>query len=153
VNILLDTNIILNLIRADNYGGLMRFINPENARIYVSVASEAEIRSLAIRKKWGPIKIDFLEEFLSRINIVDINRFFISTYAQIDAYSQCQNSDFDSYPFKTPRNMGKNDLWIASVAALLSLELVTTDSDFDHLDKVFLDLRKIHPRSFYRFSK
>ena len=38
---------------------------------------------------------------------------------QIDAYSQRLNPNFDSYPFDTPRNMGKNDLWIASAAAFL----------------------------------
>ncbi|WP_224751124.1 PIN domain-containing protein [Mucilaginibacter pankratovii] len=41
--------------------------------------------------------------------------------------------------------MGKNDLWIASTAALLGLTLVTTDNDFDHLNNVFFDVRKIKP--------
>ena len=41
--------------------------------------------------------------------------------------------------------MGKNDLWIASTAALLGLTLVSTDADFDHLNGVFFDIRKINP--------
>jgi tRNA(fMet)-specific endonuclease VapC len=47
--------------------------------------------------------------------------------------------------------MGKNDLWIASLAALLGLKLVTTDSDFDHLHKVFFEVRKINPEEFIQF--
>lgn len=41
--------------------------------------------------------------------------------------------------------MGKNDLWIASTAALLGLTLVTTDADFQHLSEIFLELRQIEP--------
>jgi len=48
--------------------------------------------------------------------------------------------------------MGKNDLWIASLAALLGLVLVTTDSDFEHLDNVFFTVRKINPSEFKRFK-
>ncbi|SEO75508.1 hypothetical protein SAMN05192574_11261 [Mucilaginibacter gossypiicola] len=47
--------------------------------------------------------------------------------------------------------MGKNDLWIASLAALLSLQLVTTDADFNHLNNVFLEIRHISPADFMRF--
>lgn len=39
--------------------------------------------------------------------------------------------------------MGKNDLWIAATGALLGLTLITTDTDFNHLQGVFLDIRKI----------
>jgi len=35
--------------------------------------------------------------------------------------------------------MGKNDLWIASTAALLGLKLITTDADFNHLHDVFIE--------------
>lgn len=43
----------------------------------------------------------------------------------------------------TARSMGKNDLWIAATASILSAKLLTTDNDFDHLDGVYLDLAKI----------
>lgn len=42
--------------------------------------------------------------------------------------------------------MGKNDLWIASTAALLGLELVTTDMDFNHLHEVFVDVQMLDMR-------
>ena len=47
--------------------------------------------------------------------------------------------------------MGKNDLWIAAVASLLGLELVTTDNDFDHLHNIFLEVRIIKPEELRQF--
>jgi tRNA(fMet)-specific endonuclease VapC len=61
------------------------------------------------------------------------------------------NADFKSYPFKTPRNMGKNDLWIASLSALLGLKLITTDADFDHLHNIFIEVKKLSPADFLPF--
>jgi len=49
--------------------------------------------------------------------------------------------------------MGKNDLWIASLAAMLNLTLLTTDADFDHLHGVFFDVRKINSTEFLPFFK
>jgi predicted nucleic acid-binding protein len=41
------------------------------------------------------------------------------------------------------RNMGKNDLWIAATASTLNIPLLTTDNDFDHLNGVFLEVKKV----------
>lgn len=41
--------------------------------------------------------------------------------------------------------MGKNDIWIASTASILDFSLITTDGDFDHLNKVFLTVQKYTP--------
>jgi tRNA(fMet)-specific endonuclease VapC len=150
-NVLLDTNIILNLIRARNYQKVFNFVIPENCKIFTSIVSEAEIHSIAIRQNWGKRKLNILDGFLLSLTIVEVNPLLVPAYAQIDSYSQRRNKSFGSYPFKTPRNMGKNDLWIASVAAMLNLQLVTTDSDFDHLHKVFFDVRKINPTEFVQF--
>ena len=46
----------------------------------------------------------------------------------------------------TARNMGKNDLWIAATAAATNTTLLTTDSDFDHCDKIFFNVLKIDPK-------
>jgi tRNA(fMet)-specific endonuclease VapC len=151
VNLLLDTNIVLNIIRANDYSGILHFIIPNNSKIYISIVSEAEIRSFAIMKKWGMKKSRLLNDFLDGGNIVEVNERSIFGYAEIDAYSQRSNPNFKNYPFDTPRNMGKNDLWIAALAALLNLKLVTTDTDFDHLHNVFFEVRKINPSEFVRF--
>ena len=39
--------------------------------------------------------------------------------------------------------MGKNDLWIAAVTAVTNATLITTDNDFEHLNKVYFDVLKI----------
>jgi len=36
--------------------------------------------------------------------------------------------------------MGKNDLWIAATAYVIQATLTTTDKDFDHLNKTFINL-------------
>jgi tRNA(fMet)-specific endonuclease VapC len=82
---------------------------------------------------------------------VDVNKLLVNIYAEIDTYSQRQNPGFDKYPFSTPRSMGKNDIWVASLAALLNLKLVTTDADFDHLHNVFFEVRKISTPEFLPF--
>ncbi len=153
MNLLLDTNIILNIVRAKNYDAVREFINPENSSLYISVVVEAEIRSIAVRHRWGANRINHLNHFLDALNIIEVNQFFVSNYVRIDSYSQRLSPNFDTYPypFHTARNMGKNDLWIASLAAMFDLQLVTTDSDFDHLHKVFFDVRKINPDEFKPF--
>lgn len=151
MNLLLDTNIVLNIIRAKDFAGIVNFINPEKASIYLSIVSEAELRSFSLRKKWGLNRIEFLNNFLDQANIIEVDQLSVNIYAEIDSYSQRLNPGFEKYPFDTPRNMGKNDLWIASLAALLGLKLVTTDADFDHLHHMFFEVEKILPADFLKF--
>lgn len=145
MNLLFDTNIILTLIRSNNYDNIIGSINPDNVPVYISVVSEAEIKSIAIQNNWGINRRNKLNLFLDNVNIVEISQIFVNTYTEIDSYSQRRNPAFVDYPFSTHRNIGKNDLWIASLAALLGLQLVTTDGDFDHLNGVFFDVQKLTP--------
>jgi tRNA(fMet)-specific endonuclease VapC len=85
---------------------------------------------------------------LDEILILEINESLADAYAEIDAFSQRRNPLYAEYSFSTPRNMGKNDLWIASTAALLGLKLVTTDADFNHLHQVFVDVQLVKPEVF-----
>jgi tRNA(fMet)-specific endonuclease VapC len=96
-------------------------------------------------------RINKLDDFLDQVNIVEINQLYVNTYVEIESFSQRRNDQFLEYGFNSPRNMGKNDLWIASLAALLSLRLITTDNDFDHLNDVFFDVLKIRPEQFVNF--
>ena len=114
----------------------------------ISVVNEAELKSISIRNKWEQKRIDSLELFLDEVRIVEVSQMLVHTYVEIDTYSQRNNPNFTEYNFDTPRNMGKNDLWIASTSSLLGLELYTTDGDFDHLDQVFLDVRKFKHEDF-----
>jgi predicted nucleic acid-binding protein len=86
-----------------------------------------------------------LEEYLKDFVIIPINNDeIVNTYAQIDAFSQ---NKLPNKPLNTTaRNMGKNDIWIAATAALTNSQLLTTDKDFTHLDKAFLDLQLIEAK-------
>jgi len=144
MNLLFDTNILIYLAK-DHSLQLFQQINPDNNKVFISVVTVGELRSIALQNNWGPKKLYLLEVLLQEMLVVEINEALIDTYAQIDAYSQHRNAAYDDYSFKTARNMGKNDLWIAATAALLGLKLVTTDNDFDHLHRIFFDLQKIRP--------
>lgn len=84
-----------------------------------------------------------IDIFLNEVILIEINENLVNTYVEIDAFSQRRNPSYINYPFSTPRNMGKNDLWIASTAALPGLKLVTTDADFNHLHQVFMEVEYI----------
>lgn len=144
MNLLFDTNILIYLAK-DRFSKLLPKLIPDNFRIFISVATTAEISSIALQNNWGSKKTELLRILLDEMIIVEISETLIETYAQIDAYSQRRNPAFREYLFDTARNMAKNDLWIASTAALLGLTLVTTDNDFDHLHGVFFDVRKLLP--------
>ena len=140
-----DTNIILYLVRALDFKGIIKFLNPDDYPVYISVATEGEIKSLALQHNWGVNRRNILDNLLDQININEINQLQINPYIEIDSFSQRLNPGFTNYNFHTPRNMGKNDLWIASLAALLGLKLITTDPDFNHLHNIFFEVNQINP--------
>jgi tRNA(fMet)-specific endonuclease VapC len=142
---LLDTNIVLNLIRDSPLAKEIKrdynIFNPPQ-RLFASVVVEGELESLALQNDWGAAKIRTLQHYLSNLIIVDIKiKAIIDRYAEIDAFSQGR---LKSLPLMgSARNMGKNDLWIAATASVLDIPLMTTDNDFTHLDSVFLKLIKL----------
>ena len=81
MNVLFDTNIVLSLIRAKNLPGIVEFVNPENSVKYISVATEAELKSLALRNRWGTNRLISLNDFLDEVNIIDINQSHLTIYA------------------------------------------------------------------------
>lgn len=105
----------------------------------IAVVSKGEMLSLGMQFGWGTAKMASLDELLRRFPFVDIDQQqIIERYAEIDGYSQ------GKHPTKklpiSPRNMGKNDLWIAATASVLRATLLTTDHHFDHLNSVFVDV-------------
>lgn len=143
---ILDTNIVLTYLRKNKYSDKIDKIYAplaiENTSI-ISVVSVGEIKSLALRNNWGSRKLAKLEELLSKFIISDINvDEIINRYAEIDAFSQGKLKNNPSS--FTSRNMGKNDLWIAATASILNIKLLTIDKDFNHLDKLFIDLELIN---------
>jgi tRNA(fMet)-specific endonuclease VapC len=145
MNLLLDTNILIHLAKNPIHQLLTQIISGETQKVFVSIASIGELKSIALQNKWGVKKWQVINTLLNEVIIVEINEDLADTYAEIDAFSQCRNPSYTNYFFTTPRNMGKNDLWIASTAALLGLKLITTDTDFNHLHQVFIEIRYIKP--------
>jgi tRNA(fMet)-specific endonuclease VapC len=143
MNLLFDTNILIHLAK-DYSLKLLQRVNPNNDKVFISVATVAELKSIALQNSWGEKKMRLVDVLLDEMLVIEINENLIDTYAEIDAYSQGKNPSFNDYKH-TARNMGKNDLWIASTAALLGLMLVTTDTDFNHLNKVFFEIHKMDP--------
>ena len=145
MNYLLDTNIIVTYVRdtevTRRLEDQLNLLNGEH-NLIISVVSLGEIRSIAKQHNWGNKKIATLENIISDFLIADINvETIIERYAEIDAYSQGKLDDKKA--IFSSRNMGKNDLWIAATASVFDLELLTTDKDFEHLDKEYLRLNRI----------
>ena len=145
MNLLLDTGILIHLARDPIYKLLNQIINPDKQKIFVSIVSISELKSIALQNNWGDRKWRVINTVLNEAIIVEINENLADTYAEIDAFSQRRNPAYSDYQFLTPRNMGKNDLWIASTAALLGLKLISTDKDFSHLHQIFLEFQHFDP--------
>ena len=144
---LFDTNILLHFLRESP---LSRKIEDEYSPFHpanvllLSVVSLGEIHSIALQNKWGKRRTLKLENDLKDFAVIPVRaRDIIERYAGIDAFSQGKLTG------KTlgvsSRNMGKNDLWIAATASVTGATLLSTDADFDHLNKVFLDVLKFVP--------
>jgi len=139
---LIDTNIIVHFVRdlalykavENDY---QIFESPN--KVVISEVSIGEIYSLSKRNRWGERRMERLERFLSSLTVAPISYHpdIYRAYAIIDAYSQSKHPTFSLPQGMTARNMGKNDVWIAATAYILRATLVTTDKDFDHLQRFF----------------
>jgi len=141
----LDTNIIIIYLRNDKTRMLIdeQFEPFEQPNIpIISVVTVGEIRSIGIRNKWGKQKLTNVEQIYEKCVVVGINKKpIIDVYGKIDAYSQ---GKLEGHPLlESSRNMGKNDLWIAASAIVSESKLLTTDFDFEHLNKDFLNVEII----------
>ena len=146
----LDTGMVLGCFRGAGYAEeaerRFAFSSPPNIAL-ICVVTVGEILSLSLQFRWSEEKKVKLDELLRKIPWVDINNSqTLEKYAEIDAYSQCKHSTMKAN-VPTPRNMGKNDLWIAATAAVLQATLLTTDGDFDHLNGTFLKVEYIEPNA------
>lgn len=149
-NIVIDTCVFIHIVR-DTITG-KKCINAleafdESANIIISVVTKAELESFIAQSKWGSTKIEKLNKILSEITYIDISNSdtaLINSYTVIDAYSKRKISDMNGNLLRgSARKMGKNDLWIAATAHALGIPLMTTDSDFDHLNSTHLSVYKV----------
>jgi tRNA(fMet)-specific endonuclease VapC len=125
---LLDTNILLALIRGKELGQRIdaKFgLRASLRRHVISIASQAEISVIANEREWGDSKRHALQLMFEHVVIVPIDGPLIDAYVQISAK--------DKQHAAGARNLGKNDLWIAATALQTGLPLLTTDKDFQFL--------------------
>lgn len=143
MNYFLDTNIVLLAVRNEVFRNRLHQKYLSNGQIpIISVVSIGELRSLAMRNAWGEAKWLKMKQILETFLIADIHsEDIIQRYAEIDAFSQGKLPN--QKPEFSAKNMGKNDLWIAATASVLSATLLTTDHDFDHLQAHFLIVEKM----------
>jgi predicted nucleic acid-binding protein len=141
----LDTNIVLFYIRKSQ---LARWIDEhyaplsEESDAILCVVSNGELASIALQNDWSDAKKKTIRQFTDKLITVDLNdELLTKRYAEIDAYSQGKLKGMKSQ--FSARNMGKNDLWIAATAKVTDSTLISTDSDFDHLNKTHLSVFKI----------
>ena len=135
---LLDTNILVHLVRSDalwqqireRYDLLMTETRP-----LLSPATEAELRSFAYQRHWGDVRLEQMRYYLGYFGRAPLETpSMLEAYALIDAYSE-----------RVGRSMGKNDVWIAATAHVTGARLLTTDQDFLHLAELFLTMEYIAP--------
>lgn len=140
-----DTNIIIHFVRESP---LKQVVEREFApfshenEAWVSAVVLGEIRSIAMQNKWGEKRLKRLNDYIAEFIVLDLNiESLHHRYAEIDAFSQGKHPTIPSN--FSARNMGKNDLWIAATASLLEGTLLTTDSDFNHLEGNFLNVKSM----------
>ena len=129
--VVFDTNLVVAYVR--RYQRLP-------SRAVVPFVVVGELKSFALKSKWGYQRVNFLEHLLDEYPIAAMEDALPDLYARLDAYSQGKLPGQPLPRGLSARNMGKNDLWIAATALYLDLPLHTADRDFDHLAALGLAL-------------
>jgi tRNA(fMet)-specific endonuclease VapC len=140
---LLDTNVLLALIRGNELGKYIRqSFNLDNPTIrsVMSIVSHGEIWAIAERNAWGDKKREALRKMLSSLVALDLNsEAVISAYVEVDAANQSVAAG--------ARVLSNNDMWIAATAKAAGAVLLTTDQDFLHLHPTVITLQYIDSKS------
>ncbi len=136
VQLVLDTNILLHLLRGGAAGQLIDRhygVSQRLPRAIISVVVKGELKGLAYKFGWGTENHKRVDDMLAALPAVDISHpVIIDGYARIDYVSSALGE-----------TMGKNDLWIAATTKVVGGTLLTTDGDFDHLSPLHIQVEKI----------
>ena len=134
--VLLDTDVLLRLVREDATGrhitSTYKLLERPD-RPLLSIVSVGEILTFPRRREWGTAKVEILNSLLRELVIVPVSGHAIADqFAQITAF--CQGKG---------RTLSDNDRWIAATACNTKAVLLTTDPDFDVLDPTFVQLVRV----------
>ena len=141
---LLDTGTLLGFVREAPWAIRARKmfnLGDRETMVFTSIICRGELLALAEKNGWGRNKRLRLEHVLEDFPTVDINkRGALSAYALIDAWTHGKPV---AAPAQTPPPrpaipMTQNDLWIAATAHETRATLLSTDKDFDHLNRVWI---------------
>lgn len=149
---LLDTGLILGFVRETSWAIRVREeydLGGPETMVVTSVICQGELLALAEKRGWGEAKRIKLARTMNRVPTLDISKQpILNAYALIDAWTHGRSvaSPRNTPPPKPARSMGKNDLWIAATAHASDAVLLTTDTDFDHLDDVWFKRIHVSPR-------
>jgi tRNA(fMet)-specific endonuclease VapC len=132
--VLLDTNIVLQLARGNDYGRRIEAtyrLQTRPFRPLISIVTAGELLAFARRRGWGVTRVQTLNEIMGQFVVIDINRPVIERYADIHAFL-----------VSSGKAVGDNDVWIAATASATSSLLITTDKDFDSLAGIHVELSR-----------
>ena len=134
--ILLDTNVLVDLVRNNERGRRMNSehnLTERAERPLFSTVTEGEILGLARVWRWGKKKLDQLHELLNQLVRVDAGLpEVVNAYAELYAESRASGNA-----------TGENDLWIAATAKATDAVLLTHDSDFDWMKPPLLRVLRV----------
>ena len=138
---LLDTSAIMHFIKGDAVFKYLTqtldILNTEN-QLSISIVTHAELRSIMNREPLDRKKQIHYDMIFPLCKVIPIDENIVSTYVEIDTFSYGLHT---TKVLEEPvEKMGKNDLWIAATAHALDMQLITIDSDFNHLDGEFIKL-------------
>jgi tRNA(fMet)-specific endonuclease VapC len=136
--LLLDTNILIQLVRENSIGRSIeaRFLlRSRSERPLISIITIGEALAFAKKLSWGRSKARALDSLLQELVTVVISDEILKAYAEVDFLLRRRGNPIE-----------QNDLWIAATAIASKAHLLTTDKDFDPLYPAYLDRTWIDPR-------
>jgi len=140
---LLDTNVLLALIRGKDLGKFIRHtfsLEEPSVRSLISIVTHGEIWALAERNAWQAAKRDALQKMLDSLVTMDLNAGeIVKEYVEVDQLNRAVTSG--------ARQLSDNDMWIAATAKAANASLLTTDHDFLHLHPHYLFVQYVDPGS------
>ena len=147
--VLIDTNILLAWLQRATWGleAMERAKRrPDCAGFATSIICTGEIRAIAKGRGWGDDKRSRLGALLDTLPILDVSEpKVVEAYASIRTWTRGKRVEPPGHevPPTPARPMSDNDLWIAATAHALKLPLLSSDSDFFHLDNIWFDLIRV----------
>ena len=141
---LLDTGVLLGFVRRAPWALRIRDefnLGNRETLVFTSIICQGEILALAEKNGWGRNNRARLEEVLDGFSTLGISKNILPAYALIDAWTQGKivNAPAQTPPPRPAVPMAKNDLWIAASAHVSKATLLSTDTDFCHLNQIWID--------------